>query len=135
MDDCIFCKIVAGSIPAEKVFEDEATLAFIDIKPVSKGHVLVIPKAHHANLHELPENLLCHLSLVLKKVAGGVQKAMEAEGINIGMNNGAAAGQLIFHAHFHVIPRKTDDGLKSWGSRAYENGEMEKIAEIIGKFL
>jgi histidine triad (HIT) family protein len=137
-DDCIFCKIASGEIPATKVFEDDETLAFLDIQPVSEGHVLVIPKDHFENIHTVPEETWCRLFLTVKKVATAVRHAVNADGINLEMNNEAAAGQIVMHAHVHIVPRHNDDGLKHWPGKAYKSPEeaqsiAEKIKEEIGK--
>ncbi len=111
--NCIFCKIVKGEIPSKKVFEDEHTLAFLDINPMSTGHTLVIPKKHAENVFEIDEKELAHVHAIAKKIA--IQRKNEgAEGVNILQTNGAVAGQSVFHLHVHVIPRKTGDGLRFW---------------------
>ncbi|MBU1854521.1 MAG: HIT family protein, partial [Nanoarchaeota archaeon] len=104
-DDCLFCKIVKGEISSAKVYEDDEFFAFLDIKPVNKGHTLVVPKHHCRNLLDFPKAEETDLMEFLKKVANAVVKAVGADGFNLGMNNEAAAGQVIFHAHFHIIPR------------------------------
>ena len=131
MSDDIFLKIIAGEIPAHKVYEDEYTYAFLDATPNNPGHTLVIPKERYKDIYEIPEEVLSHVMNTVKKVAIAVKKATNADGINIGMNNEPAAGQLVFHAHIHVIPRFKDDGLKHWGRKEYKEGEAEKIAESI----
>lgn len=130
--NCIFCKIVAGEIPSAKIYESEATFAFLDIAPVNKGHALVIPKRHYANLFELPEELGNALLTDMKRVAAAVMAATGADGLNVGMNNHEAAGQVVMHAHFHLIPRFRDDGLVLWGQQSYEGpDEMNALAEKI----
>jgi histidine triad (HIT) family protein len=134
--DCLFCKIVAGEIPADKVFEDEDFIAVIDIKPVNLGHVLLIPKAHYRNLLDLPADILDKLGAHLQKLSLAVKQATGADGINIGMNNEPAAGQLIFHQHSHIMPRFTDDGFRHWqGKEDYTPEDFKKIAEEIKKNL
>ena len=136
MSDCIFCKIVSKEIPSEVIYEDDKILAFLDISPVNKGHSLVIPKKHYENSLETPEEILKELIVVVKKVALAIKKVTGAEGINFGVNNGAAAGQMIFHTHMHVIPRFKSDGLKLWGSGEYENEqEAKQFAEKIKEKL
>ncbi|MFH1890579.1 MAG: HIT family protein [Candidatus Kuenenbacteria bacterium] len=127
---CIFCKIIAGEIPADKVYEDHKILAFLDISPVNKGHVLIIPKEHYENLMATPDELVKDLWAMAKKIAKAVQEATGADGINFGSNNGKAAGQIVFHTHIHVIPRFKDDGLIGWPNKKYEEGEQ---AEMAGK--
>ncbi len=131
--DCIFCKIVKGDIPAEKVYEDEDILAFLDITPINAGHTLLIPKKHYENLFELPDDVLQKISIKLRDLGKKIKEAVRAEGLNIGMNNRPAAGQLVMHAHFHLIPRYVSDGYKHWGGRKYKAGEMSLIAEKIKK--
>src|SRR3989344_2307104 len=99
MNDCIFCNIIAGSVPAEKIYEDTQTFAFMDIHPTNRGHALVIPKAHYKDLFDLPEKEFCALAATAKKLSPAIAKAVGAQGINIMMNNDVAAGQFVFHAH------------------------------------
>ncbi|HHE36190.1 MAG TPA: HIT family protein [Candidatus Woesearchaeota archaeon] len=134
-ENCVFCKIVRGEIPCSKVYEDKEFLAFLDIKPINKGHTLVVPKTHCKNLLDFPRAEETDLVEFIKKVAGAVVKAVNAEGFNLGMNNGSVAGQVIEHAHFHIIPRFSDDGLKHWPHKEYKEGEMEEIAEKIKSCL
>lgn len=135
MENCIFCKIVKGEIPAHRVYEDDYTLAFLDIRPVNPGHTLLIPKDHFENLYTLPDEALSRLSAALKKVALAVKKGASADGINIGMNNDGAAGQIVPHAHFHIIPRKKEDGLKLWRQKEYAEGEAGALANKIRKAM
>ena len=133
--DCIFCKIAAGEIPCDKVYENEKTFAFLDLNPVNKGHLLVIPKEHHANLLEMPDALLGEISKTTKKVAKAMLRVTKADGFNVVQNNEPAAGQTVFHFHKHIIPRLKDDGLKPWPAKSYEEGESEKIADKIRSIL
>lgn len=134
--DCIFCKIVRGEIPSEKVYEDEWSLAFLDINPVHPGHALVIPKDHFENIYTTPDETLARLSLVTKKIAVAIKNAMSADGITISMNNERAGGQDVFHAHFHIVPRIENDNLKLWPQRKYSNDtEMKDVAEKIKNSL
>ena len=136
MEDCLFCKIIKGEIPSTKVYEDEKCLAFLDINPINKGHVLVIPKEHTKDLYDISEDSLKAISVVAQKVAKAVKKATGAQGVNLGMNNESAAGQVIFHAHFHVIPRFPGDGHEHWKGTPYpEEAEKESIGENIRKAL
>lgn len=133
-DECIFCKIIAGQIPAEKIYEDAAVLAFLDIGPVSDGHVLVVPKRHYEKVHECPPDLLADMWAKLGKIAGAVSLAMNSDGYNVLCNNGRAAGQLVDHLHFHIIPRMTGDGVfNRWPAFKYPEGKMKKLAEKIRK--
>ncbi len=130
--DCIFCRIVAGEIPSAKIYDHGGVFAFLDIAPVNKGHALVVPKKHYETLFELPEDLGRELTIALKTVGRAVMRATGATGLNLGMNNFEAAGQLVNHAHFHLIPRHQGDGLNLWTQHAYENDEeMRKLAQAI----
>ncbi len=131
MTDCIFCKIVAGDIPSSKILETENTLAFLDISPVNKGHVLVIPKEHYETLTDIPDDLLSLVVKDMKKVAVAVMMATKADGYNIQMNNYASAGQVVMHAHFHIVPRFKGDGFELWPGREYECGEAESVMDDI----
>lgn len=105
MNDCIFCKIIAGEIPSFKIYEDDNLLAYLDINPFAKGHTLVIPKAHSANLLETGDDCLAVVMAGVRKVAAHLKAALPCDGFNIMQNNGAAAGQTVNHLHFHIIPR------------------------------
>ncbi len=129
MRDCIFCRIVAGKQPFVKVMETEGVLAFLDIAPVNYGHTLVIPKEHYQNLLDLPDPLWLAMGQVCRRVARALQQALFARGFNIGMNNFDAAGQVVFHAHLHVIPRYLSDGLHFFPQGSYLPGDMEKVGE------
>ena len=132
---CIFCKIVAGEIPSYKVYEDEDVYAFLDIAPVNYGHTLVVSRKHFTNMEEIPENELCQLIKAVKKVGKALKDGLGVAGYNIGENNDPVAGQIIPHIHFHVMPRRADDGLRLWPQGKYEEGKAEKIAEKIRKVL
>jgi len=135
-DDCIFCKIIEGKIPCAKVYDQGGIFAFLDIAPVNKGHALVVPKKHHATLFDLPPDLGRELLTALKLVGQAVMQATGAAGLNVGMNNFEVAGQLVHHAHFHLIPRHEGDGLKLWTQHAYESGEeMQKLAQAVKKAI
>jgi len=133
--ECIFCKIIAGEIPCYKVYEDDKFLAFLDIYPVNPGHVLVIPKEHHDNIFTLPNEIASQYFVVVKRIAEIVKNTMNADGINIGMNNLSAAGQVVFHSHIHVIPRFSGDGLNHWGNRDINESEMSLIADKMKGFI
>lgn len=132
--DCIFCKIIAGELPSSKIYEDDSVLAFLDIKPVNPGHTLVIPKKHFESIHDTPDEIVSKMSIVAKKIAGSIQKNLGAEGVNIGMNNGRAAGQVVFHAHIHVMPRYGKDSLQLWSGKEYKNNEREEVAKKVKSF-
>lgn len=104
MEDCIFCKIIKGDIPAHKVYEDEKVYAFLDIKPLSKGHILVLPKEHYENIFDIPEELYGYMFQVAKKLSVHINEIYKPKGIFINQNNGELAGQSVFHVHIHVKP-------------------------------
>ena len=134
--DCIFCKMVAGEVPCAKVYEDDAVLSFLDIGPISDGHTLVIPKKHFGKLDKCPPDILSKLSNCLGKIAKAVTLAVNSDGYNLLCNNGKAAGQLVEHLHFHIIPRSIDDGVfNRWPSYKYNEGQIGKIAADIRKNL
>ncbi len=131
---CVFCQIVAGTAPASVVYEDELSLAFMDIRPVTPGHVLVIPKAHHAYLADSPEPLWTHVCAVARRLARAVRAAgVRCEGVNIHLADGEAAGQEIFHCHVHVIARYEGDGFVVAARRPGHpsRGELDEIAQRI----
>ena len=135
-DDCLFCKMVTGQIPVTKVYEDEVVLSFLDIGPISNGHTLVIPKQHFEKLHECPAEVLSQVFARVGRIAGAVASAMNCDGYNLLCNNGRAAGQLIEHLHFHIVPRNISDGLfNRWPSFKYEDGKIEEVAGAIRKNL
>ena len=131
MIDCLFCKIVSGEIPATKIYEDENFLAFLDVNPVNQGHSLVIPKKHSRNILDIDDDILKTMMPVVKKLSQKIKTSLNADGINIIINNEPAAGQVIFHTHVHIIPRFDSDGLKHWSGEKYEEGEAEIIARKI----
>ena len=109
-EDCIFCSIVAGEIPARVVHEDDQTLAFLDANPVARGHTLVIPKAHHERLTDLDNDTASAVFQTLYDLVGPVEEGVDADGSNVGFNNGETAGQEVPHVHGHIIPRFEGDG-------------------------
>lgn len=129
---CVFCKIVNNEIPYYKVYEDDKTLAFLDIKPVNMGHTLVIPKIHSQNLEEISEEDLISLMMTVKKIGKLLKDKLNIIGYNVHENNDLISGQTVPHVHFHIIPRIETDGLEHWRSGKYEEGEAE---EIIKKLL
>jgi histidine triad (HIT) family protein len=107
--DCIFCKIVAGEIPAHKVYEDDQSLAFLDILPATRGHTLVIPKQHAATIEDISPDSLTTTTRAAQTVAGILRDRLHPDGMNVTQNNGVAAGQEVFHYHLHLLPRWTGD--------------------------
>jgi histidine triad (HIT) family protein len=135
LQECIFCKLIRGEIPCAKILEDKEFLAFMDIRPINKGHVLIIPKTHCTNIFDFPKSEETDMIEFIKKVAAAVVKATDAEGFNLGMNNGEAAGQVVLHAHFHIIPRFKGDNLSNWPHKEYAPGEMNELRTKIVSFL
>lgn len=137
MQDCIFCKIVAGQLPSCKIYEDDATVAFMDIGPIIKGHALVSPKRHYADIHSTPPEVLAELIAVARKIAAAQKQALKADGVNIMQSSGRAAGQAVDHIHFHVIPRFNSDGHHwNWKAQKYaDNSEMQALGEKIKSAL
>lgn len=129
--NCVFCKIVNNEIPSYKIYEDDNILAFLDIAPVSPGHALVITKKHYKNLEEIPENELALLINVVKKIGKSIKENLQVLGYNVSENNDPVAGQIIPHIHFHVIPRKANDGFELWKQGKYENDEASAILNKI----
>ena len=135
MEDCIFCKIVGGELPSYKVYENNKALAFLDIRPVNYGHTLVIPKEHHENLIDTPDDLLCEIITVVKRLAPAVKKAVGLKAHNVVVNTGEDAGQVVFHTHFHIIPRFKGDGYGKFRVEPYKESEAEKILKKIKENL
>lgn len=135
-DNCVFCKIVQGVLPSFKLYEDEKTLAFLDIHPVNPGHALVVPKAENTqNIFDVSPEDWQATTETARKVAHALEKALGADGVNIMMNNRSNAGQVIFHPHVHVIPRFKGDGLTQWHHGSYKEGEAEEMRKkILGFF-
>jgi len=130
--DCIFCKLVAGKIPSTRIYEDEETLAFLDIAPIINGHALVIPKTHFDPLTATPPAILAACMATVQRVAQAQLTALGADGVNIHQANGAAAGQVVPHLHFHVIPRFAGDG-HHWNWHGHAYGNMAEMQELGSK--
>ena len=135
MSDCIFCQIVAGQIPASKVYEDDQVLAFLDITQVTEGHTLIIPKNHCRNLLDMPEETASHLFSLVPKLGRALQKATGATGLNLLNNSEEVAGQTVFHAHIHLLPRfGQEDGLNiTFKTNEPDFARLGTIAEQIAK--
>lgn len=130
--NCIFCKIVAGAIPCFKLYDDAATLAFLDINPVNAGHALVIPKSHAPNLFESLDVDLAAVMSTTRKVAAAIEKTVKPAGINLLQANGPGAAQSVFHFHMHIIPRVQGDDLKmNWGLTPGDKAALAALAERI----
>jgi histidine triad (HIT) family protein len=109
MSDCIFCKIAAGEIPSATIYEDEDFRVILDLGPATKGHALILPKQHFADITQMPEELTAKAFVLAKKIVTFMKGALPSDGYNIVQNNGEAAGQMVFHFHIHLIPRYTND--------------------------
>ena len=136
-EDCIFCRIVAGDIPGRVVYETDDVLAFLDANPLAAGHTLVIPKAHHERVGDMPGDVAAAVGEALSVVAPAVEAAVDAPGTTIAYNNGEAAGQEVPHAHAHIVPRHEGDGTGPihgmFADRpSLDDGELDDIAESIG---
>lgn len=121
-NNCIFCKIANGEIPSATLYEDEKVRVILDISPASKGHALILPKEHYANLYEISDEMASHVIKTAKNMAKKMQEELEAEGLNVLQNNGELAGQTVFHYHMHLIPRYSDDKVKM----TWEHGEVSE---------
>lgn len=131
-DDCIFCKLANGVIPTNTVFEDDDFRVFMDASPATKGHCLIVPKNHYANLYELGEEESQKLIPLAKKVAANMKEKLNCEGLNLVQNNGEIAGQTVFHFHLHVIPRYSGDSqVIGWRPGTPGEGELEGILSEI----
>lgn len=131
-ENCLFCKIIAGAVPCAKIYEDGNILAFLDINPTAKGHSLVVPKGHYPTLLELPPDEGRPLLHAMRLVAKALMDECRADGFNCIQNNFAAAGQMVFHSHWHIIPRFKDDGLPDWSGKPYaDNEEMQALARAV----
>jgi histidine triad (HIT) family protein len=129
--DTIFAKIIRREIPADIVYEDEDTLAFLDINPVNPGHTLVIPKKWARNVLDIDEKSWLSLMKTVRTLAKAIKEATDADGINIDINNEEAAGQIIFHTHVHIIPRFKGDSHVTRPHKEYAPGEATTVAEEI----
>jgi len=137
-ENCLFCKIISGEIPSKLVYEDDYVYAFLDIYPASEGHTLVAPRKHFSSFTDMSPEDVARLFEAARKITAAVEKAFSADGSNIGINNGEAAGQEVPHVHVHVIPRKKGDGgrgIKSIVWAEPDRSNLEDIAEKIRKKL
>jgi histidine triad (HIT) family protein len=132
MSDCIFCAIAGGTMPAERVYEDEHTVAFLDIAPACDGHILVIPRAHSDDIHTADPANLAAVAATVQKMAARVSGALAAEGVSVVQSNGRAAGQTVFHYHVHVLPRFPGDGvLMPWKMARASPEELARIGALL----
>lgn len=134
-DDCIFCKIAAGEIPSKTIYEDDKYRVILDLGPATRGHALILPKNHYANLFELPEEDAKEVICLAKKMATIMKDKLGCDGFNLVQNNGEAAGQTVFHFHMHLIPRYENDGQEiGWKPGSPSQDELEEIKkQIAGK--
>ena len=130
--NCVFCKIVGGQIPSARVLETDLAVAFLDINPLSPGHSLVVPKAHHVQLIDLPDDLAAHVGSILPRLCRAVREATAAQGLNVIVNNGSAAGQVVDHCHWHIIPRFAGDPIRwPWRQGKYSGDELNQMKSRI----
>lgn len=139
---CVFCEIASGRLPAAKLYEDEHCLAFLDIRPIFRGHALVIPRRHSVGMAEAAPAALSSMMRAVQRLGPAVVKAVRAEAFNLFQADGEAAGQTVFHLHFHVLPRRKGDGFADHPLRELEReameekfSELESLAEKIKKHL
>jgi len=134
MDNCIFCKIANGEIPSNTLYEDDDFRVILDIEPATKGHALILPKKHFANLYEIDDERASKVLLVAKQMATKMQKALNCDGLNVLQNNGVMAGQTVFHFHMHLVPRYENDdaGLDMPNKKAADYDLKEVAAKILG---
>ncbi|MCL2364449.1 MAG: HIT family protein [Defluviitaleaceae bacterium] len=132
LNDCIFCKIIAGDIPSHKVYEDERLLAILDVFPTTRGHVLILPKAHARDFFDLPAETAAAILPVAQALAGRIRAAFQPDGLNVIQNNGAAAGQSVFHYHMHLIPRwEGDDAVRQGKPMTVTAEDLAEFAAMI----
>lgn len=140
MDYCVFCKIVKGELPCSKVYEDNLLLAFMDIQPVEKGHILIIPKEHHKYMSEVSDELLREIIILAKKIEIALRKSeVKAQDINLFLADGEIANQEIPHFHLHIIPRYPNDGFGFKFREDYQTRplreELDSLASVVKKYL
>jgi histidine triad (HIT) family protein len=130
--NCIFCKIVAGEIPSSPVLETDLAIVILDIHPVAKGHLLIVPREHHPLVRDLPDKLAAHVGSLLPRLSRALEIAVGATGSNTVINSGRVAGQEIDHCHWHLIPRSTGDAIRwPWPRDSYSSEEMGRTASRI----
>ena len=135
-DNCIFCKIAAGEIPSETVYEDEQFRAILDLGPASAGHTLILPKAHFKDVTEISDEYAANVLKVAAKLGKAMKKGLGCEGFNLVQNNGEAAGQTVMHFHMHVIPRHAGDDVQvTWKQGETESESLKALADAIKKHI
>ena len=131
-NNCIFCKIAAGEIPSKTIYEDDNFRVILDLNPATRGHGLILPKNHYANLYELPEDTAGEVMKLAKKMTEIMTDKLNCDGFNLVQNNGEQAGQTVFHFHMHLIPRYKDDGqVLGWKEKNTTQEELEEVKNII----
>ena len=135
-ENCIFCKLANGDIPTNTVYEDDYLRAIMDVSPANKGHIIILPKSHAANIFELEDCYIEKAFVLAKKIAAALKKLLNCDGVNILQNNGEAAGQTVFHFHVHIIPRYEGDNCKiTWVPGSYSEGEASELAKNISGLI
>ena len=136
MDNCIFCRIVKGEIPAAKIYEDDLVFAFLDIAPINFGHVLVIPKEHHESSSTIPEATAGRMFRIGSRIGVALKRKFDYDAFNLHLADGSAAGQVVMHAHLHVVPRGVEDGFHwNWRQLKYPDGKLAETAQTLADKL
>ena len=136
MENCIFCRIIKGEIPSAKVYEDDLVLAFLDIAPINFGHVLVIPKEHHESSSTIPEATAGRMFRIGSRIGVALKRKFDYDAFNLHLADGSAAGQVVMHAHLHVVPRGVEDGFHwNWRQLKYPDGKLAETAQILADKL
>ncbi len=131
-DDCIFCKLANGVIPTNTIYEDDSFRVILDLGPATKGHALILPKNHYANIYEIPEDVAGDVMKLAKKMATHMTEKLNCDGFNLVQNNGEAAGQTVFHFHYHLIPRYKDDNQHIlWEPTSPSAEELEELKNLL----
>lgn len=133
---CVFCRIAKGEIPAEIVYRDESCVAFLDVNPLSPGHLLLIPVDHYARVTQAPPSAISAIMAVVPRLGAALMQATTAPAFNLLQNNGSEAGQVVQHVHFHLIPRRSGDGLGfRWNAGVYQPGEAQAMGDAFRRSL
>ena len=136
MENCIFCRIIKGEIPSAKVYEDDLVLAFLDIAPINFGHVLVIPKEHHESSSTIPEATAGRMFRIGSRIGVALKRKFDYDAFNLHLADGSAAGQVVMHAHLHVVPRGVEDGFHwNWRQLKYPDGKLAETAQTLADKL
>ena len=131
-DDCIFCKLANGVFPTNSIYEDENFNVILDVGPATKGHALILPKQHYANLFELPDDVAGEVMILAKKMATHMKEKLNCDGFNLIQNNGPCAGQTVFHFHYHLIPRYEDDGQNLlWEPTSPDEESLKELCRLL----